>query len=224
MDLSIDLRETVSGGIEVTETYGYHDEDAYKASVSISILFDGYDDLTKPLTFSGAQHTSYGQKVVTTLKPKKDGFYTVFHVIIQSLGSINPNKPPRGVYVSDGEKIYYYDDQSKQTVVTLQEWFADPLGFLNTERTKSTFFTMYNLWQCYFNYCRRLLERCADRCDTCGDMYNMNLLWILMNALQFYVEQSDVTKAKELLSMLTGCNSLCTNEMFSRDYDCGCGT
>lgn len=231
MQVNINIHETVAGDLFVKELayeQGFYDEVIpFNKSVSITVL--------KRITSQKSEivkafiHKHHVTEVINQFKVKHDGWYEVTHIIVPTIDWIEQQETaPEKFYVSDGTTLYLYESG-----VITEVHISDALEDLELESAvtaiaQKSVFVLFNLWQCYLNYCKRMLEdECSkdSSCSGCDDEGTKNryLIWIFLNAIQYYVHFGELQAAQELLENISGCNTLCSNEMFSKLYDCGCG-
>lgn len=236
MDLNINVLETVRGDIAVKETAyddGFYSDDVvgFDESASVSILLD------KSFSTIGAYIHNHGNtNVVNKFSIDSDGFYIVNHFVIPTMdwwnrrygdGTLSNWYP---IFVTDGVTLYQYEEGNFQETTPEAVYSASTTSSHNPSvwATNKNVFAIYNLWQCYLNYCRKMLEEECSKDSICLDcdselFKNMKLLWIFLNAIWYYVKFGEFYKAQEFLDKITnGCNTLCHNEIFSKDYNCGC--
>nr|DAU84813.1 MAG TPA: hypothetical protein [Caudoviricetes sp.] len=227
MELNINIHETVAGDIFVKELayeQGFYKETIpFEKSVSITVL--RRNTTTKSEIIKAYIHNHKVTEVISKFKVKYDGWYDVIHFIVPLIGS---SEVANNKYCSDGNLIFSYNN-GQPIGVPIETVVADSTLALHvTALTQKSTFVLFNLWQCYLNYCKRILEsECSKdtHCIDCSDegTKNRNLIWIFLNAIQYYVKFGNLQAAQELLENISGCNSLCSNEMFSKLYDCRCG-
>lgn len=234
MDLNINIHETVGGNIFVKELAydeGFYDKVIpFNKSVSITVL--------KRVTTLESEivkafiHDHSVTDVTNEFSVTYDGRYDITHFIIPTTSwlEIEENKESVSgtIYVSDGKLLYTYTD-GILTETTIDDAIVDEnLSSEVTAIVEKSVFVLFNLWQCYLNYCKKMLEsECSknNKCADCSDegTKNRSLIWIFLNALQYYVKFGKLQEAQQLLEELSGCNTLCSNEMFTKLYNCGCG-
>lgn len=231
MQVNINIHETVAGDLFVKELayeQGFYDTVIpFNKSVSITVL--------KRITSQKSEivkafiHKHHVTEVINKFKVKYDGWYEVTHIIVPTIDWAEQQETaPEKLYVSDGVKLYLYEN-GIITEIYIDEALEDTeLESAVTARAQKSMFVLFNLWQCYLNYCKRMLEgECSkdNKCSDCNDegTKNRHLIWIFLNAIQYHVHFGELEAAQELLENISGCNTLCGNEMFSKLYDCGCG-
>lgn len=227
MELNINIHETVAGDIFVKELayeQGFYKEIIpFEKSVSITVL--KRNTTAKSEIVKAYIHNHKVTEVINKFKVKYDGWYDIIHFIVPLIGS---SEDLHNQYCSDGTQLFKYNN-GQPIGVPIEAALADnSLSLSTTAITQKSTFVLFNLWQCYLNYCKRMLEaECLKNtpCIECNDegSKNRNLIWIFLNAIQYYVRFGNLQAAQELLENISGCNSLCSNEMFSELYDCRCG-
>lgn len=172
--------------------------------------------------------------VVNKAVVKTDGWYKIWQFIIPNKKWLDwavGNNMLSGydtVYIVDDNKLYKYDAETLSEVA-IENLLADKT-VNNVWHIEKDTFVIFNLWQCYLNYCKKMLNNeCSDtsKCDnTCDDEMtkNRSLIWLFLNVIQYYIHFGMFDEAQKFLESITGgCNTLCQNEMFTKDYDCKCG-
>jgi len=229
MKTNTTIYETVAGDLFVEELpqEELYKKVPFKDSVSFIIL--------KRITSQSSEivetfiHEHKTSTISHIFKIKHDGRYEVIHLVVPTIEWITNH--PVGLV----PKYFYYEHSlslarpDNTTQVDMEDVLEDPdLEDRVMGLTRKDIFTVFNLWQCYFNYCKKMLEsECSKdtKCLDCNDesSYNKNLIWIFLSAIQYYIHFGEFQSAQELLENISGCNSLCSNKMFSKLYNCGCG-
>lgn len=241
MNVEINVHEQVNGDIFVKEL-SYENGDYATEQAQDTIIFSNSVSVTviKQITVDSETvmyayvHDHSNKEVISKAQIKKDGWYKIYQYVIPNNAwlewateqGILENYD--SVYVVKDNVLYKYVD-GELTQCYVEELLSDT-GTTNVWLTEKNVFVIFNLWQCYLNYCKKMLDNeCSkdSNCDsTCDDEMtkNRNLLWIFLNVIQYYVHFGMFDKAQEFLEEITGgCNTLCSNEMFSKDYNCNCG-
>lgn len=222
MNTNIEVKENAIGQLVVTENGQYDNDAQFQATMTLSFVARTMDTST---VVDYTIHNHNTKEVVNKLKVPKDGYYYVSNVVMMTLEALKQENVKDGIYATDGIKFYTYKGDELHTM-TFDEMVNDDLwGFGLVYREGKLILSLYNLWQCYFNYCRKTVENCTDRCQACNDQNTINrdLLWIFLNSLQYWAENGDKDAIDKALAFLQSCNSLCHNEYFSKNHNCGCG-
>lgn len=221
-EFKLDIRETPTGDLMIKELRTGQSI-PFDSSVSITIL-------TKKTTTSeeivkAFVHDHRTSDVINRFPIKTDGRYVVLHAVVPTVLP-ESEEYSRIIIYRDGNLYEAVGGHLEQVDVNI---LNENLEDSNLQVVKKDTFVLFNLWQCYLNYCKRLFEgECSkdSKCVDCNDEMteNRNLLWIFLNAIQYYMKLGEPAKAQELLENISGgCSTLCSNEMFSKDYNCGCG-
>lgn len=228
-EFRLDIRETFNGDLMIKELRNPDFSLPLSDCVSVTTVIKkttASEDFVK-----GFVHEHQNSDVINRFKIKYDGRYVVTHAVIPTEKWVLENQESIAQYspilfFKDGN-IYRYGEAEPIDPMTLDE---ESLASSNVQIEQKDVFVLFNLWQCYLNYCKKLFEgECSQdsNCDNgCDDELtkNRNLLWIFLNAIQYCMKLGMPDKAQELLENISGgCNTLCSNEMFSKDYNCGCG-
>lgn len=244
MELNINIHETVNGDLFVKEL-AYQEEQYVTSSAAQftdnSVMFSASSSITVLKQFTSTTstivkafvHDHSTTDVVNKFSVTTDGWYEIIHLVVPNsvwlAAAIEQDvlSQYKSIYICDNDQLYKYENGAL-TETDIDILLADEaLKSSNIWMTEKDAFVLFNLWQCYLNYCKKMLEgECSQdsKCHGCDDELtkNRNLIWIFLNALQYYVKFGEMQKAQEFLENISGCNSLCSNEMFSKEYDCGC--
>lgn len=155
----------------------------------------------------------------------KDGHYVLDHIILSSVNSMQGDG-----YCTDGISIYKYvngniklDNQGNPQKIQIEELIEvnDPSVVKFTQNTFSICF----IHKCYLNLCNQKLnklmnKKCVKKSEI--DDFNMDLVWISLNAIRYNVEFGYLDNAQSILEDLVNCTNICNqNKYFSSD-GCGC--
>lgn len=247
MQLNINIHETVGGDLFVKELA--YEQGAYAdaltelfplsspkfiQSASITVLTRHTStsaDIVKAFV-----HDHHVTEVSNKFPVKHDGWYEVAHLVIPNENWLIEAEEKGAldnfatIYICKDEKVYKLNGRQLTLIDITDILESESLADSNVWMVRKNVFVLFNLWQCYLNYCRRMIEgecsqdtHCADDCNDEATK-NRNLIWIFLNAIQYLVKFGEMSKAQELLENITvGCNTLCSSEMFTKQYNCGCG-
>lgn len=242
MNVNVNIHETVNGDLFVKELClqegeyakdeaGQNDTVMFQYSASVTVL----EKVTPETSYTKAFiHSHDNQDVSNRFPVSKDGWYKVHHIVVPNDKWLEYAKKQNGmldkfqtVWIAKDGKLH------KRNGETLTETAVDELvtdgTSNNTWRADKDVFVIFNLWQCYLNWCKRTFESECSKNLSCPDCDNeltkaRGLLWVFLNAIQYYIRFGQFQEAQELLDEITGgCNTLCRSEMFMKDYECGCG-
>lgn len=227
----LDMQETFNGDIMVKELPDYSNVIPFDECVSITVLIK---ETTMSRQIEKAFiHDHRITDVMNRFFIKTDGRYIILHAVVPTKGWLDKQseedlkKFKTIIIYNNGELFLNSNGQLIQVELDILE--DESLEESSIQVMKKDVFVLFNLWQCYLNYCKKLFEgECSKdtKCTDCKDELteNRNLLWIFLNAIQYYMKLGEPAKAQELLENISaGCNTLCSNEMFSKEYNCGCG-
>lgn len=245
MQLNINIHETVNGDLFVKELA--YEQGAYageslemipltspKFSQSVSITLLTKHSSLDTTNLKAFVHDHRVTEVSNKFKVKQDGWYEITHLVVPNEKWLEAAAEQeiltnyKEVYICKNEQLYRLEGQMLVTVTIEDMLESESLADSNVWMAKKNVFVLFNLWQCYLNYCKKMLEgECSQnsKCSDCDNELtkNRNLIWIFLNAIQYMVKFGELQKAQEFLENISGCNTLCSNEMFSKQYDCGCG-
>lgn len=228
----LDIRETFDGNLMVKELRDPDMSLPFDECISITILTKKTS--VEETIVKAFIHSHEVTDVINKFKISSDGRYIVTHAIVPTAGWLN--KQIALGKITDFSNLYVYSGSGLAQYLNGQYFPADlnTLDNLPEDSTvqviKKETFVLYDLWQCYLNYCKKLFEsECSQTssCDNgCDDELtkNRNLIWVFLNTIQYLMKLGRPDEAQKLLEEISGgCNTLCSNEMFSKNYDCGCG-
>ena len=96
-------------------------------------------------------------------------------------------------------------------------------------KTKLDVFYTGHLQECYINYCKKIFATLTktgyNNCkqDQTTDLeYFRDLIWMLLNVLEYQINCKQYLEAQRMLEMVTKCGGFC-NESKSYDTHRGCG-
>lgn len=226
----LDIRETFDGNLMIKELRNPDCTIPHEDSVSITIL--KRKTSTEEEIIKAFIHDHSVTDIINKFIIVKDGRYVVTHAIVPTEQWLEKQTNLTQynrilIYTENGLSEY---SNGRYTEVDPTELEDESLVSSNVQTVCKDIFVLFNLWQCYLNYCKKLFEgecsknsKCDDSCDD-ELTQNRNLIWLFLNAIQYLVKLGRIEEAQELLEEISGgCNVLCSNEMFSKEYDCNCG-
>lgn len=235
-DVTQEAEEYIPEDINNVESlYGYYSNNRFKYSqtYTINILLYNTEE-PSVVDYNFTDHQSYLDEAYFDLK--KDGYYTVQHYILPSVDWLRDQESKEtnildndiSIYVTDGNKIYYYKDGE------LEEKSIECFSKLeNVEDTtiskldKNTF-SIYYIYNCYINTCKQIFNRSNIRClNKNTDQQDLNFkrdfLQMTINVLKYYTELGQLNEAQRLLSQFDTCNTFCsTSNNHVTHSGCGC--
>lgn len=176
------------------------------------------------------EHTSFLDEVY--FEVIKDGYYKITHIILPTIKWLERQKQNKyfdlsfynAIYVTDGNNIYKYLNNALKKCNVEEVKMVNSTGTTISRCTKP-FFSTYNLYKCYINYCKQLFEQISSKCieDSKNDTFIRDFIWMTVNVINYYIEQEQYIEAQRLLEEINGCNGFC------REYypkltinNCGC--
>ena len=246
MQLNINIHETVGGDLFVKElayeqgAYADASEESFplsspKFTQSASITVLTRHTSTSSDIVKAFVHDHHITEVSNKFPVQYDGWYEVTHLVIPNENWLIEAEEKgaldnfTNIYICKDHQVYQFSNSQLALIDITEVLESESLADSNIWVTKKNVFVLFNLWQCYLNYCKKMLEsECSQdtQCSDCNNEFtkNRDLIWIFLNAIQYLVKFGEMPKAQELLENITGgCNTLCSSEMFMKQYDCGCG-
>lgn len=232
MELTVDIHETANGSLVIKETayeQGYYNSViAFEKSVSLTLLKKV--DSSSTNVIKAYIHDHSVTDVTNKFDIVSDGYYIAYQIVLPTYDWVEAqNGKVTNILYSKGSGIFLKNGSTVTAMTDMNKLLSLPnLKSLVKGITEKPIFMLFNLWQCYLNYCKKVIEgECSkdSKCPDCNDesAKNRDLLWIFLNAIQYNVYFGELMNAQILLEDISGCNSLCGNEMYSKNYKCGCG-
>ena len=167
-----------------------------------------------------------------------DGKYTAYHMIIPTKQWVD--KYDSDTLLQNYAYLYYYDsgniykslDGGKTSEITS----ADLIKEVNITgstlyRCKKETFSICFLYQCYINYCKRILDQTINKCITKDEdlLFKRDFVWMTINIIKYYLENGQLDEAQRLLEETMSCNGFCKSNILKYSLTnntvsgCGCG-
>lgn len=166
-----------------------------------------------------------------------DGHYIIDHIVLPTetlakhLINLESNKPHGTVgindysnfYTTDGKKIFKYINGIPEEC-TIEELIEVNVEASNLSKISQETFSIYFLHQCYLEQSKIELNNLI--CKSCKEpvsdaLYNINLIWVSINAIKYNVEFGLLDQAQSVLEDLNRCGSICKPVKHNL-YDCNC--
>lgn len=224
------LENGLYSDIQGYETFKYTDT----CTINILELIKSEQSTIKSIKYS--DHTSNYDE--SHMQFSEDGYYVVTQIILPTLEwAQNMIKEDSSffdyynyVYVIDSNNIIYKLVNGRFNESSIEEVFE-----LDNENLKTTIFrasketfSLCYLWKCYVNICKNLLNSDLSKCKNKNSdelTFNRDLVWMVINVIQYYIEKGFFAEAQLLLEQINGCNGVCENSdsVSKKGKSCGCG-
>lgn len=243
MEFSIDIHTHINGEIVIedfSKEYGqYIDEelevvtsyDSYKYSESATlntIIKVGINEATL-IDVLLNDHTEDIDSC--TFNVKKDGYYTVDHLIIPNLKWLENASDEylnyyETIYVTDGQKLYKVIDGNLEEC-TVKEILERNIEGTTIKKCKIDVFFTGNLQQCYINYCKKIFDSFLNKCqpkEHDDNIYARDFIWMTLNVLDYLIGFKQFLEAERILSAFKTCGGFCEkpSKNFKPNISCGC--
>lgn len=202
---------------------------------TLAVLLHNHDQLIDDPTDPGSYVYDLER---TSFKVDQDGYYHIHHLVIPTEEWYNE------VYVNSSDdyksnftNIYFIDvnnnfytviDGNKQQCDLQVIVSRNCYGTNIEEQIVDIFYTGF-LKECYIKYCKKIFATLTktgyNNCkqDQTTDLeYFRDLIWMLLNVLEYQINCKQYLEAQRMLEMVTKCGGFC-NESKSYDTHRGCG-
>ena len=244
MQLSAEIKQDFDGTIQVTDytrdpvfdQYLSEDDpsvlvsyDKFKYSQTCTINVLKYQSSKEEMLVNVLYSTHTEESDSMRIPLFKDGYYTVDHIVLPTIEWWEQVKNENLtwysiIYVTDGFSIYKAVNGELEHVDSVE------ITEVNPERTtisiqRFNVFNMHGLKQCYLITARKILDDYPKHCQSVDPTlrFNRDFLWMTINVLLYYIEDSRFTEAQLVLEQIT-CYKLCpdTINYLSKTPSCGC--
>lgn len=140
------------------------------------------------------------------IKYKGDGLYTICKLHISTKES--------SVYYYKNGKFYH-----RLQEICLQDIIDDPKTI---EMDYEYYFSVCSLKKCFVKICQDIIDSQTSICNKENksiETYKRDLIWSVLNVIEYMVELDQLEEAQRLLEEVTVCNGLCYQNEFN---SCGC--
>lgn len=209
----------------------------FQQSATINVITSISSDETETLeSYSLVPHIDIDIDEITL---EKDGLKRVDHIIIPTqewfnyvyqLDESSLDLYTGGIYFIGNEDKFFKFTQGNIVEVPIQEIVE--VNQTNTTLIKSSLhtFELCHLRECFFQLCMYLLNNmpCADPCFDAsnfkGDILNRDIIWMVINAIEYCIEMQQFYRAQKLLERVETCWGICRdlNSINSTYKGCGC--
>ena len=212
----------------------------FEQTVTINAVIAIASDESETLeSYSLVPHTDIDIDDITL---EKDGLKRVEHILIPTqewlnyviqMDPLSLDLYSNGVYFIGEEDKFYKYYLGQFTEVTINEILE--INQTNTTLIKTSLhtFELCHLEECFFKLCMYLLENmpCTDPCFNekmkgfAGEILNRDIIWMVLNAIKYCIEQQQFFRAQKLLERVETCWGICRDldNINSTQYKgCGC--
>lgn len=232
-DLTQDSDEYLPEDIQNTEVYYKQCRFKYSDTYTINIVQQNKFESSEIINTYFTEHCSYLDEQYIQLD--KDGYYTIYHLILPSVDWLNANisivkdmvKSGKTIYITDGQRIYKYTNSLK--VVDSLE-----VAEINDENTTiaricQDQFSICKLFACYIRLCKQIFSsinlRCINKNSNVSEArFNRDFLWMTINVMRYNIEKGNFLEAQRILESINYCNGFCQQDIeITKSSGCGCG-
>lgn len=210
-----------------------YDTFKYKDTATINIVQLNKVDGTELVGGFIISHCSYLDEL--HLELKEDGYYTISHIILPTREIIEQLIQNDSGILQKYKYIYAVDNN---TIVKLSKNSWIETDFI--ELTRNTYetnifksvkdmFATCNIWECYVNLCKHLLQSDLKQCrknnsDISTLLFNRDVIWMTINVLTYYINKDQLYEAQRILEDVNNCNGFCNeSNTIIKSGGCGCG-
>ena len=220
----------------VLSSYGY----TFMQTCTVNVLRRMTDKDTYTVVTSDIQQHYLSEDGVTqvidesSLDFGEDGLYEINHIILPNTDWFDTYKGnvlissvySNGIYITDGEKIYKYINNSLEEVPVEQLVVANPVNTTISIGSKNTF-SVCHLKECYYAISKKLLnEICPLACskdEFKEDEFNRDLIWMALNVIRYCLDLGQYYEALRFLKQIQGCGNVCPQYTETTVNHTGCG-
>lgn len=200
----------------------------------MDILLHDHDQLVEDPTNPG---TYIYDLEKTNFTVKRDGYYTVHHIIIPTvqwfentyqLQNDEYRKAFGTVYIIDEDnKLYKYTEEGFVECTVKEIVERNHEGTTIQKCIIDVFYTGF-LQLCYINYCRKLFSNLTKGCnyspeETKDLTYARDFLWMTLNTIDYQISFKQYMEAQRVLEMTNYCGGFCQNQELNAGPNIGCG-
>lgn len=238
-DTTQDSQEYIPEDVIDTLVYNQNCKFKYSETCTINVIqynAIGNDEIVDTIYTT---HETYLDEAY--YKSLKDGHYTIHHFILPTVEWLqkeiekdnNIIQDDIEIYVTDGEKIYNYRQETIQEIpeYVLKEITPDVLievNDMNTTISKLVVDTVniYYLEKCYIQICKNILNVVDFKCyrdSSQEDIFNRDLIWMTINIIKYHIGFHDLVEAQRLIELINKCGGICQSiSTINRTNSCGC--
>lgn len=238
MEFSIEVHNSPNGEITINDfskEYGqYIDED-----LDVITSFDSYkysecvtlNTITKigtcDITLIDVLLNEHTEELDScTFKVKKDGYYVVDHFVLPNMKWLENSSDEykqyyETIYVTDGQKIYKQINGELEEC-TIKEIMERNIEGTTIKKCKIEIFFTGNLQQCYINHCKKIFTDSLGKCESYGDTYARDFIWMTLNIIDYLIGFKQFMEAQRILETFDKCGGFCNTHKIKNTVSCGC--
>lgn len=238
MEFSIEVHNSPNGEITINDfskEYGqYIDED-----LEVIISFDSYkysecvtlNTITKigtcDITLIDVLLNEHTEELDSCVfKVKKDGYYVVDHFVLPNMKWLENSSDEykqyyETIYVTDGQKIYKQINGELEEC-TIKEIMERNIEGTTIKKCKIEIFFTGNLQQCYINHCKKIFTDSLGKCESYGDTYARDFIWMTLNIIDYLIGFKQFMEAQRILETFDKCGGFCNTHKIKNTVSCGC--
>lgn len=238
MEFSIEVHSSPNGEITINDfskEYGqYIDED-----LDVITSFDSYkysecvtlNTITKigtcDITLIDVLLNTHTEELDSCVfKVKKDGYYVVDHFVLPNMKWLENSSDEykqyyETIYVTDGQKIYKQINGELEEC-TIKEIMERNIEGTTIKKCKIEIFFTGNLQQCYINHCKKIFTDSLGKCESYGDTYARDFIWMTLNIIDYLIGFKQFMEAQRILETFDKCGGFCNTHKIKNTVSCGC--
>lgn len=238
MEFSIEVHNSPNGEITINDfskEYGqYIDED-----LEVITSFDSYkysecvtlNTITKigtcDITLIDVLLNEHIEELDSCVfKVKKDGYYVVDHFVLPNMKWLENSSDEykqyyETIYVTDGQKIYKQINGELEEC-TIKEIMERNIEGTTIKKCKIEIFFTGNLQQCYINHCKKIFTDSLGKCESYGDTYARDFIWMTLNIIDYLIGFKQFMEAQRILETFDKCGGFCNTHKIKNTVSCGC--
>ena len=202
----------------------------------IDVLLHDHDQLVEDPTNQGSYLYDLEK---TNFKVKKDGYYSVNHIIIPTINWYNNTyltqddeyrKAYESIYIIGLDNKLYKLTEDGFVECTVKEIVERNHEGTTLEKCIIDVFYTGFLQMCYINYCRKLFQKLTKGCNySCAPQdvkdltYARDFLWMVLNVIDYQISFKQYMEAQRVLEMTNYCGGFCQNQELNAGPSTGCG-
>lgn len=244
MKAGLEIKVDNLNNILVKDTTVYEPEssigksfDSFKQSETGSVFVleyhknDNEKEYISPIIINSHQSSSEYK-----IKIPKDGWFTVYHIILPTKECISSfsEAEMRGItfgYYLDSDNIYdrnRKDDNGNPLKVSISEVLEGNTRIATTQLSSQDYISVLNLQKCLVNLCQQIFNnlgafgKCfATNSNSKELIFKRDLILMAINVIKYMSKYNMTAEAARIINQLEGCNGICTGTNDSHNIQ-GC--